>query len=136
MATLTDTGPLVALIDRGEERHGECKELLPTLTEPLITTWPCITEAMHLLNYSGGWQHQRALWNLINSGILSIHALTGEETTHMTALMEKYRDTPMDLADASLIAAAETRRLRRVFTLDSDFRIYRLNDRDSFEVVP
>jgi predicted nucleic acid-binding protein len=54
----------------------------------------------------------------------------------MRELMEQYRDVPMDLADASIVAAAETRRLRRVFTLDSDFLIYRTGDGDGFEVVP
>ena len=54
----------------------------------------------------------------------------------MRVLMEKYRDTPMDLADASLVATAETQDLRRVFTLDSDFQVYRINDQDPFEVVP
>jgi predicted nucleic acid-binding protein len=136
MATLTDTGPIVALIDRGEERHGECAELLPKLTAPLVTTWPCVTEAMHLLEYSGGWRYQKILWTLIETGALSIHPLTQQETSRMAVLMEKYQDTPMDLADASLVATAESRHLRRVFTLDSDFRVYRANDRDPFEVVP
>ncbi len=54
----------------------------------------------------------------------------------MAALMEKYRDTPMDLADASLVVVAESRSLRRLFTLDSDFRIYRLADGSVLEVVP
>ena len=136
MATLTDTGPLVALIDRGEERHSECAELLTTLTAPLVTTWPCVTEAMHLLEYSGGWRFQKALWKLIETGALTIHSLSEQETFRMAALMEKYHDTPMDLADASLVATAETRKLRRVFTLDSDFLVYRANDKDPFEVSP
>jgi predicted nucleic acid-binding protein len=50
--------------------------------------------------------------------------------------MSKYRDTPMDLADASLVAAAEALDLARVFTLDSDFQIYRWKGRRKFEVVP
>lgn len=50
--------------------------------------------------------------------------------------MEKYKDTPMDLADASLVVAAETLGLRRIFTLDSDFYVFRINDRDAFEVIP
>ena len=54
----------------------------------------------------------------------------------MRALMEKYVDRPMDLADASLVAAAETQRLHRVFTLDSDFRVYRINGTTAFDVVP
>ena len=136
MATLTDTGPLVALIDRPEERHEECKSLLPKLTVPLITTWPCVTEAMHLLQYSGGWRHQKALWNLISRAALLIHSSTPEETTRIAVLMEKYSDTPMDLADASLVATAETHELRQVFTLDSDFKIYRANNKQPFDLVP
>ena len=54
----------------------------------------------------------------------------------MRELMEQYRDAPMDLADASLVAAAEVLGLRRVFTLDSDFRIYRPGGSEAFEIVP
>jgi predicted nucleic acid-binding protein len=50
--------------------------------------------------------------------------------------MEKYQNVPMDLADATLVATAEARRMRRIFTLDSDFQIYRLRGRISFELVP
>jgi uncharacterized protein len=50
--------------------------------------------------------------------------------------MKKYRDVPMDLADASLVALAKERGLRRVFTIDRDFGIYRLDGGTPFEVVP
>jgi uncharacterized protein len=50
--------------------------------------------------------------------------------------MEKYQDVSMDLADASLVAAAETLRLKQIFTLDNDFYVYRLYDKDAFEVLP
>ena len=136
MATLTDAGPLVALIDRGEEKHSACVEVLPTLSAPLLTTWPCFTEAMYLLGDSGRWRYQQALWNYIDTNVLTIHAPTGTETVRIHALMEKYSDRPMDLADASLVATAETRQLRRIFTLDSDFLVYRINDSESFDVVP
>jgi hypothetical protein len=54
----------------------------------------------------------------------------------MVALMDKYKDRPMDLADASLVAAAERLGARRIFTLDSDFHIYRLADSSALECVP
>lgn len=54
----------------------------------------------------------------------------------MKVLMEKYSDTPMDLADASLVAAAESQGLHRIFTLDDDFRVYRIKGTTAFEVVP
>ena len=55
----------------------------------------------------------------------------------MAELMERYSDHPMELADASLVALAETRDLRQTFTLDrSDFHSYRLRNRWRFELVP
>jgi predicted nucleic acid-binding protein len=50
--------------------------------------------------------------------------------------MEQYRDTPMDLADATLVTAAEVLRVHRIFTLDSDFKVYRTRDGRAFEIVP
>jgi predicted nucleic acid-binding protein len=50
--------------------------------------------------------------------------------------MEQYRNVPMSLADASLIAVGESLNLRRVFTLDGDFRIYRTASGEALEVVP
>lgn len=42
----------------------------------------------------------------------------------------------MDLADASLVAAAEALGMRRILTLDSDFYVYRLHGTEAFEVIP
>lgn len=42
----------------------------------------------------------------------------------------------MDLADASLVALAEASGLKQVFTLDTDFYVYRIADKDSFDVIP
>jgi predicted nucleic acid-binding protein len=54
----------------------------------------------------------------------------------MRTLMEKYADIPMDFADASIVAAAESLNLDTVFTIDSDFYVYRLHDRHPFRVFP
>ena len=51
-------------------------------------------------------------------------------------LMDQYADRPMDLADATLVALAEERGDRRIFTLDADFRIHRLRGRQRFETIP
>ncbi len=50
--------------------------------------------------------------------------------------MERYRDTPMDLADATLVALAEARGYRRIFTLDRHFRVYRVGTRRTLTIVP
>ena len=135
--TLTDTGPLVALLDTDDPLHALCVAAARRLPSgPLLTTWVCFTEAMYLLGAVGGYRYQAALWRLRATERLLLHELTPTEADRMAALMEKYQDTPMDLADASLVAVAESRSLQRVFTTDSDFRIYRLADRSALDVVP
>ena len=91
---------------------------------------------MYLLYQLGGWSLQYNLWQHVEDRILRLHYSEDTEQHRMRLLMEQYRDTPMDLADASLVVAAETLRLTRIFTLDSDFYVYRLNDTEVFEVVP
>jgi predicted nucleic acid-binding protein len=133
---LTDAGPLIALIDRGEPDHARCVAALTQITMPLVTTWPAFTEAMYLLGEAGGWMGQQALWALVERADLQIAELSTAAVGRMRALMERYRDLPMDLADASLVALAEERDLDRVFTLDNDFRVYRLPRRRAFTIVP
>ena len=70
------------------------------------------------------------------TGRLEIHSTTESEADRMADLMRQYHDTPMDLADSSLIAAAESRSFRRVFTLDEEFYIYLLADGSTLEIVP
>ncbi len=134
--TLTDTGPVVALIDTNEAKHEACRLALPRLAKPMVMPGPCYTEAMYLLGRELGYPGQQTLWRLRSSGQLSVHECSSEELDRMELLMEQYRDAPMDLADASLVVAAETLGLRRVFTLDRHFYAYRLADGSALEVIP
>lgn len=133
---LTDTGPIVALLDRADQYHPKCIDTLTRLpAEPLLTTWVCFTEAMYLLGEAGGYYFQSTLWNMQLDGKLVLHELTDRETGRMALLMNQYQDIPMDMADASLVAVAESLSERRVFTFDADFYIYRLTDDSALEVI-
>jgi predicted nucleic acid-binding protein len=135
--TLTDTGPLVALINRNDPNHLRCLTATRGLADNrMTTTWPCFTEAMYLLHRAGGHRGQSALWGLIHAELLELHDSSVEECQRMSQLMELYRDQPMDLADASIMAAAERLGVKRLFTLDGDFRVYRLVDGSVLEIVP
>jgi predicted nucleic acid-binding protein len=134
--TLTDASPMVALINTKDKGYARCLSALPNLPGPLMTTWPCFAEAMYLLYRYGGYAAQRALWSYVEDEVLTFYAIGPNEQRRMQALMEQYKDRPMDLADASLVAVAESLNITRIFTLDSDFYIYRLNDTSAFEVVP
>lgn len=119
--TLTDAGPLVALIDADESDHDLCRMVLAGLTLPLLTTWPAFTEAMYLLAGAGGTAGRDALWTLVRSGRLALLDLSPTALERSAELMSIDADLPMDLADATLVALAEERGDGRMFTLDSDF---------------
>ena len=141
---LVDAGPLIALCNAADPDHTPCRKALGELTPPLLTTWTAFGEAMHLLGSAserlfgrpGKWKAQSALWRLIDSGALEIAEPTVHSLKRIRELMEKYRDTPMDLADASLVALAEDQRLDTIFTLDSDFEVYRLGGNRRFNLLP
>lgn len=135
--TLCDAGPLVALVDEGDAHHTRCATALSAMpSQPLLTTWPCLTEAMYFLGRRGGSFPQNELWDLVASGLVVLHTPGAGEWERMRGLMNKYKDSPMDLADASLVSAAESLGIRRVFTVDRHFRAYRIEDRHAFEILP
>jgi len=79
---------------------------------------------------------QRKLWDYILTGLVKFHLPDNNEEQRIAALMEQYRDRPVDLADASLVAAAETLNDSRIMTQDHDFHIYRFRGNRDFEILP
>ena len=133
---LTDAGPLAALVNPADSYHRQAMELSRYLgTETMLTTWQCLTEAMHFAGQAGGFHYQARLWQMLQSGRLQVHSTTASESGRMQQLMRQYQDSPMDFADASLIAAAESLSLRRVFSADRGFYFFRLADGSMLQVV-
>jgi predicted nucleic acid-binding protein len=121
---LVDTGPLVALFDPKHHAHRRCRRVLEQAREPLRTTVPVLTEAFHMLGPSSTGSDR--LRDFILAGGLGAVFLDYAALVRAFELMEQYADHPMDLADASLIVAAERLNSRRIFTIDrSDFHTYR-----------
>jgi uncharacterized protein len=132
---LIDTGPLVAFFDASDRYHDFCIDILEGLTDPLLTTWPVVTEAFFLLDFA--WKAQEALWEFMLRGGLDMRDLSGKALMRCRALMEKYQDLPMDLADGTLVVLGEELKLNRVFTLDHrHFQIYRPLHVKRFELLP
>lgn len=132
---LVDAGPLIALIHAEDQHHERCVETLRSLDEPLGTVWPALTEAMYLLGFS--WKAQDALWEIMERGVISLLPMDNNDLVRMRDLMKKYKDLPMDLADAALVAVAERDKIRRIFTLDRrDFEVYRPAKLGRFLVLP
>ena len=122
---LVDSGPLVALFDPKDALHERCRRTLRSLRTPLLTTLPVLTEVFHILSPDSLGSDR--LRDFIAQG--GMRAWYGDDGALGRAfeLMERYADHPMDLADASLVTAAEHLGTRRIFTTDRrDFATYRV----------
>lgn len=129
---LADTGPLVALIARDDGDHQLVDAYLRSAPVTLLTTWPVLTEAWHLLPGNG----RIGLMQWVRKGGIQIHEFDDGTDGVLLALLEKYRDLPMDLADASLVLLAMKTGLFDVLTLDRrDFSTYRLPGNKRFHLV-
>ena len=132
---LIDASPLVALIDGSDRHHDACVIAIRSIRETMLTVWPAFTEAMYFLRIS--LELQDELWQIAETGVIVLADLDGEHRTRMRHLMRKYRDLPMDLADAALVAVAERERISKIFTLDrKDFEIYRPSGIRRFDIIP
>ncbi|HEX6762489.1 MAG TPA: PIN domain-containing protein [Gaiellaceae bacterium] len=117
-------------MDAGDHDHRACLEALDRVSFPLATSWPAFTEAMYLLSRAGRSTGRNALWRLVLTDRLQVADLSRPAVEQ--SRMEQYADRRMDLADASLVALAEELEEQTIFTLDADFRVYRLRGRRRF----
>jgi uncharacterized protein len=132
---LVDTGPLVAILSRGDEYHETCINALREMPGPLFSCWPVITEAAWLLR--GSQRLVQQLLQSIDGRFLELLPLAGSEASAIAAIMKRYEDIRPQLADAALVYLAERERIEIVFTLDHrDFSIYRSAKTRSFRIVP
>ncbi|MBI5586435.1 MAG: PIN domain-containing protein [Deltaproteobacteria bacterium] len=130
---IVDTGPLVALLDRAEHYHEWAAKQVKQLDPPMLVCEPVLVEAMFLLNRNPAAQD--AILSSLENGSLQIAFHLDEHLPEIRALLKKYRDRPMSLADACLVRMAELFNRYHIFTLDSDFKVYRRHGRDPLKLI-
>ncbi len=133
---IADTGFFYALADRSDRHHLKAVAVLQTIAEPLITTWPVLTETTHLLmRRLSPMACTRFLTNVAD-GFCAVHALDAAHIRRVCVLMDKYSDLPMDLVDASLVLLAEHIGEGRILSTDQrDFQAYRFKNQKPFQNV-
>jgi predicted nucleic acid-binding protein len=132
---LADTGALLAYLDRSDRWHERCRAALTELRLPLVTSLAVLTELFHLVGDNP--REVEAAWGFVRSGALTVLPLSDLELADLEALMRRYRDRPMDLADATLVHLAERESVSTVFTIDhDDFETYRIGGRKRFRILP
>lgn len=131
---LVDAGFLYALLDRGDAWHARAVAASEAIKEKWITTWPVLTEATHLIVRYLGVEPATALMQDVADGDIALWDIAPESCRRTPALMRRYADLPMDLADASLVLLAEFLGHGRILTTDErDFRTYRWKSRKPFQ---
>lgn len=130
---LLDTGPIVALLDRSEQHHQACTEVVAELAAPLVTCEAVLAEACYLLRGIAG--AARVVLENVESGIFLVHYRIAGNTAAIARLLRKYAKVPMDLADACLVDMASAYGTGKILTLDSDFRVYRWGRHRPFDLL-
>lgn len=131
---IVDTGFWLALADQKDTYHATANQAFQTYDEPLITTWPVMTETCHLLLMRKGIDAQIKFINSYNHNFFKVFALEPQHGPKIEQLLLKYADLPMDLADASLVILAEHLGHGRIFSVDQrDFNAYRWKNTQPFQ---
>jgi predicted nucleic acid-binding protein len=130
---LLDTGCIVALLDRSEQHHAQCVDVVGELEAPLVTCEPVLAEACYLLRRLKG--APAAVLQNVARGIFLVPYGLAENAAAVAKLLIKYADVPMSLADACLVDMASSLQSGRILTLDSGFKVYRWGKNRPFEML-
>jgi predicted nucleic acid-binding protein len=132
---LIDTGPLVAYLDSGDSEHARVVEQLDRFSGRLVTSGAVVTEAMYFVSATAFGPRRLAEF-VAASGMRIFDLAQPAELIAAAGLMERYADTPMDYADATLVLLADALRIHDVLTLDRrGFSTYRTAGRKDFRLV-
>lgn len=132
---LIDTGAILGLINAEDPWHRRCAEAFSSLPLPLATSAAILAELFHLIGPRP--RAYAAAWDLLRSEAIQVLTIDDHDLPAIEAMMEKYRDRPMDFADATLVHLARRENLTTVFTVDrADFETYRIDGRRRFRIVP
>ena len=131
---IADTGFWVALVNHKDDYHQIAMNTLSKINEPLITTYPVITEVCHLLLKRRGKASMLAFVESYKENAFSIYQIeTTQQKQRISELMQQYVDLPMDFADASLVLLAEELGHGRILSTDKrDFKTYRWKNHQPF----
>lgn len=128
-----DTRPLVALLDRQDKYHAWVMAQMADIRPPMLTCEAVLAEATYLTSQIKG--AREALIEMIGENFLTINLQVQDQHAALLAMVKRYVNVPMSLAGACIVRLAELHPRSPVFTLDSDFNVYRKNGRQVIEQI-
>jgi hypothetical protein len=127
-AVLADTGPLAAWFDPNDPHYPLALTFFQSHDGALLTTLAVVTEVTHLLAV----RRQVAFLAWLRGGGAAIEPIGVNDLAAIEELTNKYRDHPMDFADATLVLIAERTGIGDIVTLDRGFGAFRFRGRRRF----
>lgn len=137
MALILDTGPLYASLDRKDEDHKRCRELIEGAEEEIVIPAPVLPEVDYLVSRRMGASPMVALMRDIESGAYRVKELQAGDYPRVRELMDRYADMDLGFVDAGVIAIVERLSEPKLATLDHrHFLTVRLRHVDGLEILP
>jgi len=130
---LIDAGPIIALFDKDDSYHEKILKFIKDKGFRFVTTTAVVTEVSHMLDFNVNVQIQFLEW-IENDGI-KLHEVKQKDIIEIIEMTKKYKDRPMDFADATLVIAAKRTGIKKIISIDSDFDIYRLPGKELIENI-
>lgn len=134
---VVDTSAILAYMNAADTHHASVSAWLEAEQRELATTPLIVAEADHLAGAGGGPAAQAALRADLAAGAYLVEWWPGAITAAVR-VAERYADTGLGLADASLVVLAERLETTSIATLDErHFRAVRpLTGGDAFRLLP
>jgi predicted nucleic acid-binding protein len=130
MEKIADSGLIIAALDKSDSYHVWAKHVLETEAPPWLVCEPVLAEICASVGTA------EPVLQMLQLGDLEIKFSLDKNTPEVLALIRKYRDQRMDLADACVVRMSELLERSIVYTVDrTDFAVYRRNSRQRIPCV-
>lgn len=134
--TIADTSGLLALFNRAEPRHEQVRSIVGRLDAPLVVSPFVIAELDYLVSTRVGVQAELDVLGELSSEAYELAQLDAADLARARAVIERFRDQAIGVADASIVVLADRYRTREILTLDRHFDVLRPLSGGRFKLIP
>jgi predicted nucleic acid-binding protein len=134
---IADTSGLLAQFNQREPAHGRVVDAVASAGEPLVVSPYVMAELDYLVATRHGVDSELAVLDELAGGAYVLADFGPEDLGAARAVIARYADQEVGLADASLVVLAERYGTRSVLTLDRrHFEVLRPRQGGRFRILP
>lgn len=135
--TIADTSGLLALFNSAEPEHDVVSRLVAEIDDPLVVSPYVVAELDYLVASRVGVDAELAVLEELAGGAYELAQLDASDLERASAVIERYRDQSIGVADASIVVLADRHRTREILTLDHrHFDVLRPLSGGRFKLIP